>query len=177
MDQLKANQIQMSIGFTNSIVKPLYEMLAMLFPMSQVFVDLLIDNGRNWINLLQVKIPADELAQLHKDSKEDGLNKIRKFSFAAGTVDIPNDGLSNWSKMTYTSTSSRKFSVVSGRKVSMFKPGGSVRRPFGSEQIQVTEGSRYAQLIKRPISGSELPEISMSPLSSDFTELAITAEE
>ena len=104
MDRNTTNQIQLSISFTDAIVKPFYELLASLFPRMQVFLDLLNDNAQHWESILltlPVSKEADDIKS--EGSNGEGNNSLsvmveqkmkkrlsgRKVSVAAGTVDIP----------------------------------------------------------------------------------------
>ncbi|KAI9209815.1 uncharacterized protein BJ171DRAFT_485105 [Polychytrium aggregatum] len=102
------SQSQQSIDFSDIIVRPFYEALADCFPSFSQLVDILHVNRVKWSNL----VPTTP-------NRGDQMASGRKFSFAAGSVDIP-DNLSQYSNRRGTGrgSGSRKTSESSksGRK-------------------------------------------------------------
>ncbi|KAI0244339.1 hypothetical protein L0F63_004430 [Massospora cicadina] len=77
MDRNCSSQPQIALDFDEYIVKPFFEVLADFFPDSAIFLHHLLANRRRW-SLLNRKAPT-----------LDAVGPVRRVSFSAGTVIIP----------------------------------------------------------------------------------------
>ena len=171
MDRNKTNETKLSMGFTDIIVKPFYELLTLIFPKFQIFVDLLTDNIRRYEEVLQNEdsldktnksdeeeqdtVPDLRVSAPRKPSKLRPREKSkRKVSMAAGCIELPEDDLMDNVAlirnrvMCATSNKPRKklVSIDVSATGTQFAP--HPRRMYGSEVLS-REGSLDA-LLRRP---------------------------
>ena len=102
MDEETVNQIESQLSFVELIVEPLFGCFVELFPRTLSLMDLIADNSRLWISLLEksqklhisTNIPAASSSSPNSSHTPpfkltSPLTQARKLSFAAGTIEIP----------------------------------------------------------------------------------------
>lgn len=99
MDPNQTNQKQIQLTFTQVIVQPLFECYVELFPSTLTFMDLILDNTRQWGGYVSPDTPRRRLTEDRGKGKKASITvplkkrssdgNTRRVSLAAGTIDIP----------------------------------------------------------------------------------------